>query len=63
MIEEYNRNQLAKKEIQEARDEGLKEGEIKAAQAIAKNLLAAGLPIEQVAQATGLTVTDIQNNC
>jgi predicted transposase/invertase (TIGR01784 family) len=63
MIEEYNRNQLAKKEIQEARDEGLKEGAVKAAQAIAKNLLAAGLSLEQVAQATGLTITDIQNNC
>lgn len=73
MIEEYNRNQLAKKEIKEAHDEGIKSGikegikqgeemgKLKAAQTIAKNLLAAGLSIEQVAETTGLSTTDIQN--
>jgi predicted transposase/invertase (TIGR01784 family) len=57
MIEEYNFESDKKKRF----EEGEQAGKLKASQVIAKNLLATGLDIETIAQATGLIHTEIEN--
>lgn len=68
MIEEYNRAELARKEMMESwqegkelgRVEGRMEGRLEEKQTIAKNLLQKGVPIATISAATGLTPTDIE---
>jgi predicted transposase/invertase (TIGR01784 family) len=46
--------------VEEARAEGLVEGELKAKLEIAKNLKAAGLPLEQIKAITGLSTAELE---
>ncbi len=57
MIEEYNFESDKKERFAD----GIKEGGLKATHTIAQNLLATGLEIETIAQATGLTHAEIEN--
>jgi hypothetical protein len=47
-------------EVKNVSDTAFEEGELSKAKKIAKNLLAIGLPIETIAQTTGLTVANIE---
>ena len=55
MIEEYNQEELQQTKF----EEGVKEGEKKEKQLIAKNLLLKGIAPDLVAEATGLSVMEI----
>ena len=50
-----------KKKYAEGREEGRAEGEKKAKERIASNLLAFGVPIETIMQASGLSEEEIKN--
>ena len=57
--EEYDRNRREEGYL-EGKDDGFKLGERSGMQDAARNALALGLPLEQIAQITGLSVEDIQ---
>ena len=57
MIEEYNFETDKKKKF----EEGIEKGALLEKQTIAKNLLATGLDIEMISNATGLTRAEIEN--
>lgn len=61
MIEEYNFETDKKKKFEEGIQQGAKEGKLEATHAIAKNLLATGLDIEMISNATGLTRDEIEH--
>ena len=52
-----------KKKYAEGRAEGRAEGEKEAKEKIASNLLALGVPIETIMQASGLSEEEIKNYC
>ena len=63
-IDDNEREDIAKANFdygkEEGRAEGIAEGEAAKAKAIAKKLLAMGLPVEQVAEGTGLSVEEVK---
>ncbi len=69
MIEEYNFETDKKKKFEEGIEQGVKQGlqqgatvgKLEATHAIAKNLLATGLDIEMISNATGLTRDEIEH--
>jgi predicted transposase/invertase (TIGR01784 family) len=47
--------------LNHAREEGMQEGIVKGREEIARNLKKMGIPVEQIAQGTGLSIEDIAN--
>lgn len=47
------------KGLREGREEGLKEGRVEAARTVARNLLQRGLPVDVIAETTGLAEEDV----
>ena len=59
MTFEYMLKERERKGIEQGRSEGLAEGAAQEKRAIAKNLKHAGIPIEVIAENTGLTAEEI----
>ncbi|WP_239649951.1 hypothetical protein [Methylocucumis oryzae] len=58
--EAYLKSVLEYSELDNVTDTAFKEGEIEKAKQIARNSLAIGLPIDTIAQITGLTLTALE---
>ena len=61
MTFEYMLKERERKGIEQGRSEGLAEGAAQEKRAIAKNLKHAGIPVDVVAENTGLTAEEIEN--